>query len=268
MTKIKSKGFIALGCAALAALAVGAVVASPVGAEAIQVKSTFYVIQDFYEVNWKRNWWDLPDSGIAGAAGSVTYSDRADSMTVAYTGNYNGNNIMWGADNQIKRAERDFSAGTFYANEVKNAGAQAARYQLIISNSSAEADNHYPLAGYPYYLVSQDGAVTQGKIDSDRFLPVPVGFEGLLLVPMNSYSSECDRGQVARYSFGFPRGEAGAIKFGRCGYIDNDAVLTGSSVIVSDPTVYYELPERIVLQKAPARKITEPETALENNVAK
>lgn len=232
----------------------------------IVLKSTFYVIRDFYEVNWDRDYWDTGLNSIDGGAGFVTYSELGDSMTVSYTGIYetgDKNNIMWGVDGQIGRGYRDFSQAQFYACEVKNQSQSKTKFQLIVSCNNADSGNFYPMDNAPYYLLGKNGEVSTDYVKS-AFFTLPVGFEGYVLIPVSSYSSQLIRTNILRYSIGFPRGESGCISFYHMGWIDNDACLNGGGMRIKDESMYFELPERIILQPAPERPITEPETAQDN----
>ena len=231
--------------------------------------STLYAIKDFYEVNWHRDYWDEGSSAIDGAAGDVTYTERGDAMTVHYTGVYetgDKNNIMWGVTGQLGKDKRDFSQGEYFASEVKNEQSTEAKYQLIVSSDETDGGSFYPMDGEKYYLLGKDGTVSEGII-SAAFFSVPSGFDGTLLVPMQSYSNRLDKTNVLRFSLGFPRNEEGTLTFGRQGWVDNGACLQGGALIVHDETIYFDLPEKIVLEPAPYRPVTEPETAMENRVA-
>lgn len=257
--KIKSLGVFAITLLCIPFIGISS-------AQAVTLMSTFYVIKDFYEVNWQRDYWDTGENSIDGNAGSVVYSKRADSMTVTYTGVYETgvkNNIMWGVTGQIEPNKRDFSSGEFFANEVKNELASDAKYQLIVSHSEEDKGNLYPQEQKKYYLLAKNGTVIEGKVKS-AFFTLPANFEGMLLIPMDTYPDILIKTNIMRFSFGFPRGESGKITFGRVGYVDNDALLNGGEITIQDETKYFDLPERIVLQKAPLRPITEPETADEN----
>ena len=137
---------------------------------------------------------------------------------------------------------------------------------MIVSSDETDGGSFYPLDGEKYYLLGKDGTVNEQFVSSAFFF-VPSGFEGTLLVPMQSYSSRLVRTNILRFSLGFPRGEDGTLTFGRHGWVDNGACLQGGDLIVRDETIYFELPEKIVLEPAPYRPITEPETAMENRVA-
>jgi len=226
----------------------------------------FYVIKDFYENNWNRNWWDSGEKGICGVAGSVVYGEAGDCMTVSYSGNYpNGNNIMWGADNLIGRKDRDFSSAKYFTLEAASLSSKSA-FQLIVSNSSEESENYYLRSGYKFYLVENGGSAVEKTASDDGFCELPEGFDGRVFIPVTGYPSKFNLNCVTRYSLGFPRGEAGKIRFGRIGYTDGDAAIKGGITEVSDETVYFVLPEKIVLEKAPPRAVTEPEFSNENNL--
>lgn len=260
-SKIKSLGIFAIALLCIPFIGISS-------ARAVTLNSTFYVIKDFYEINWQRDYWDTGENSIDGNAGSVEYSKRADSMTVTYTGVYetgDKNNIMWGVNRQIEPSKRDFSSGQFFANEVKNELSTDAKYQLIVSHSEEDKGNLYPQEQKKYYLLAKDGTVTEGKVNA-AFFTLPANFEGMLLIPMDSYPSNLIKTNIMRFSFGFPRGESGKITFGRVGYVDNDALLNGGKIIVHDETIYFDLPEIIVVPKAPFRPITEPESADENRI--
>lgn len=231
----------------------------------IKLNTTFYVIKDFYELNWRRDYWDTGLNSIDGAAGSVVYSERGDSMTVTYTGIYETggrNNIMWGVNELIDPAKRDFSSGEFFANEVKNELNTEAKYQLIVSHSLEDKGSIYPQDQKTYYLLSKDGQITEGRVQAS-FFKIPANFDGMLIIPMDAYPN-INKTHIMRYSIGFPRGESGKLTFGRWGYLDNDAWMSGGKIVVQDETVYFDLPEKIILPKAPYRPITEPPTAAEN----
>lgn len=239
----------------------------PVKAEIVR-NSTFYAIKDFYEVNWHRDYWDEGENSIDGSSGNVTYTKRGDAMTVHYTGIYetgDKNNIMWGVNGQIGRARRDFSQGEFFASEVKNEQFTVAEYQLIVSSDETDGGSFYPADGAKYYLLGKDGTVIESRV-SEAFFSVPASFEGTLLVPMQSYSSRLVKTNILRFSLGFPRNKEGTLTFGRHGWVDNGACLQGADLVVKDETIYFVLPEKIVLEPAPYRPITEPKTAMENRV--
>ncbi len=231
----------------------------------------FCVLKDFYESNWQRDYWDKAPNGFADDMGNVSYSEKADEMIVTYTGKgtpYNPRPTMWGAEGQIRKEQRDFTDLAYFASEVENLGDSVVQYRLVVSsNSTEEKNNFYAKSEAEYYLLSQDGSYTTSYTIDGGFFEIPVGFDGIILATTDLFLSGLDLTNVVRYSFEFPFGEGktGTVRFGAQGYIDNEKVLSeGLEIEIVDESVYFELPERIVLEEAPIRPITEPKSSLDN----
>lgn len=220
-------------------------------------KNEFNVVKDFYEVNRSRDYWD-------GAHGvSAQYDAHNRTMTVDYRGT--GYNDMWGADEQIPRASRDWSDAKFFAVSAENLAESVSEFVLVVSPGSVGENRTERIKnGSVYYLQAEDGSVTS-HVAPLGAVSLPVGFKGTVLIPVTAYAGigQADLGQIRRFSLSFLSGKAARITFGQMGWADSNAALFEAPAIV-DPTVY-ELPDSVPLNPpAPPRPSTEPSTAQDN----